>query len=92
MKVYPQGNNFAKIKPQNKVTHLPMQLRAAAIGISGSLNCTLTLRDMDENTSPQLRISPAAPANSGSLASQALCVRLIQESVLLHWTGGAPSS
>ena len=92
MDVYLQNNSLAKIKPRDKVTHLPMKLRAAVIGISGSLNCALTLREIAENTSPQMRISPAVPTSLRSLAFQALCVRLIRELALLHWTRGTPSS
>ena len=33
MDVYLQSDSSAKIKPQDKVTHLPMKLRAAIIGI-----------------------------------------------------------
>ena len=84
MDVCLQSDSPAKIKPRDKATHLPMQLRAAVIGMSGSLNCALTLREIAENTSPQIGISPAAPASSGFLASQALCVRLIRELVPLH--------
>ena len=77
MDVYLQSDSLVKIKPRDKATHLPRQLRAAVIGISGSLNCALTFREIAENTSPQTRISLAAPASSKFLVSQALCVRLI---------------
>ena len=65
MDVYLQSDSLVKIKPRDKATHLPRQLRAAVIGISGSLNCALTLREIAENTSPQTRISPAAPTVQG---------------------------
>ena len=92
MDVHLQNNSPAKIKPRDKVTHFSMQLRAAVIGISGSLNCALTFREIAENTSPQTRISLAAPASSKFLVSQALRIHLIQELVLLHWTRGVSSS
>ena len=57
-KEYRQNNSLAEIKPHNKMMQLSIQLKAAVFGISGSLNCTLTFRDMIENTSPRIEDLP----------------------------------
>ena len=57
-KEYRQNNSLAEIKPHNKMMQLSIQLKAAVFGISGSLNCTLTFRDMDENTSLRIEDLP----------------------------------
>ncbi|ESU34933.1 Hypothetical protein DHA2_154105 [Giardia duodenalis] len=65
MKVYLQDNNFVKMEARDGLMQILMQLKATIIGITGTVNCTFTLKDFGADISLRLGDDPTCPYHFG---------------------------
>ncbi|EFO61864.1 Hypothetical protein GLP15_3045 [Giardia lamblia P15] len=65
MKVYLQGNNFVKMEARDGLMQLSMRLKATITGITGTVDCTFTLKDFGADMSLRLGDDPTCPYHFG---------------------------
>ena len=65
MKVYLQDNNFVKMEARDGLMQLSMRLKAIITGISGTVDCTFTLKDFGADISLRLGDDPTCPYHFG---------------------------
>ncbi|EFO61998.1 Hypothetical protein GLP15_4118 [Giardia lamblia P15] len=65
MKVYLQDNNFVKMEARDGLMQLSMRLKATITGITGTVDCTFTLKDFGADMSLRLGDDPTCPYHFG---------------------------
>ncbi|EFO65119.1 Hypothetical protein GLP15_2725 [Giardia lamblia P15] len=65
MKVYLQDNNFVKMEARDGLMQLSMRLKATITGITGTVDCTFTLKDFGADISLRLGDDPTCPYHFG---------------------------